>query len=229
MQRLFLKSLQIQKLNLRFFLFGAALAAIIFGLISWRVYEPFAVVSAEKMNTLYIGVDNPITAITTHGAVDIDSISVSGGTITGDRGRFVVSVSRVGDCTITIKKNGVKQSFPFNIKKIPDPVLVLGAGPSKRGGIMPLGEFKAQRGISAILESMNFDAKCSVASYSIVRESRGLDPEKIFNEGGTYGKEASSLINKATTGDRYTYLYIKARCTGDVAARDMGSIVITIK
>lgn len=231
MQQLFVKSSQIQKLHLRSFLFGAALTAIIFGLISWKVYlaQPFAAVSADKMNVLYIGVDNPISAITTNGAVDKDSISLSDGTLTGDQGKFNAIVSKSGSCTITVKYNGIKQDFPFRVKRTPDPVPVLGAGPNKKGGIMPLAEFKAQRGVAAILENFDFDARCSVISYDIVRVTKDSSPAIVNNIGAPFTNEGKELIMLSNPGDTYYFNEIQARCPGDIANRTLGSMVFAIR
>ena len=49
----------------------------------------------------------------------------------------------------------------------------------KRGGAMPNGVFKAQQGVIPVLENSDFEAKCQIQSFRLVRvaprPSRGAD------------------------------------------------------
>jgi len=47
--------------------------------------------------------------------------------------------------------------------------------------------------------------------------------------GGKYQSKTKDLVNRAKPGDRYFFENIKCNCPGDAAARDLGTIGITIK
>lgn len=83
-----------------------------------------AAIAADKMNVLYIGIDNPITiAVPTIKPEDLVP-HISSGRITGSNGKYNVNVFGSNDVTITLtKKDGSKIPgvYLFKVKRIPDP------------------------------------------------------------------------------------------------------------
>ncbi len=199
------------------------------GEFDYEVGQRSAALSADKMNVFYIGVDNPVSVAVAGASSNQIKVSGTGVNISGSGTKYIATGQRVGDCTVTVSAPGISQSFPFRVKKIPDPVPVLGAGPNKKGGSMPNGEFKAQRGIAAILENFDFEAKCSVQSFEFVHVAKRQDAVPVQNNGGTYEAAALRLVNNVKPGDICYFNDIKARCPGDGAARSLGSIVFQIR
>jgi hypothetical protein len=93
---------------------------------------------------------------------------------------------------------------------------------------MNSGEFKAQRGLFAVLENFDFDARCEILGYQIVRVPRRQDPEVEANRGGGYGAEARGLVERAKAGDTYYFENVKAKCPGDASGRDINQLVFKI-
>ena len=83
-----------------------------------------AAVMLDKMNVFYIGVDNPITIGSPTGW-DKTKVSMSGGSLNGTGSKRVVNVSNIGPASITVVADGKTSTFPFRVKKVPDPVLQL--------------------------------------------------------------------------------------------------------
>jgi gliding motility-associated protein GldM len=124
-----------------------------------------AAVMLDKMNVFYIGVDNPVTIGSTTGW-DKTSVSISGGgaTISPGTAKRTVKVTSIGECKITVTADGKSTSFPFRIKRIPDPIIKV--GPSG-GGKMQAVVFRSQQFVRADLENFDFEAKFNVTGATI--------------------------------------------------------------
>lgn len=196
----------------------------------YEVGERSVAISASKMNVFYIGVDNPVEI--SAAGVPSNQIKVGmnggGGSIkrNGD-GTYNVRVSSpTNDAKVTVNAPGMNASKTFRVKRIPDPVAKLS---KSRGGTMSQGEFKAQPGVLPVLENFDFEARCQVKGFRVVRVAPRQDAEIAVNGGGKFTGNAGSLIRKASPGDRYFFEDIKASCPGDKAPRDIGSMTFNIR
>ncbi len=201
------------------------------GSFEYEVGERSCNVAATKMNVFYIGVDNPVSVTAAGISSNALKVNASGVTLKKDgRGGYIATASRPGEAKITVSGGGLKPTnFPFRVKRIPDPTPALGAGPNKKGGVMPNGEFKAQLGLAAILEGFDFDAKCKIQGYEITRVAKRQDPVSHVNGGARYGDAAKRAVMQAKPGDTYYFDKVKARCPGDSAGRKLSSVVFKIK
>jgi len=200
---------------------------------SYEVGERSVSVSPLKMNVFYIGVDNPV-AVTAAGVAS-NEIKVSmggsgGGTINKSGGNYNVRVTKPTRknefAKINVSAPGLTESRDFRVKRIPDPVAKLG---KDRGGAMPSGQFKAQPGVFPVLEGFDFDAKCNITEFVVVRAPKRQDVEIKRNSSGRYSGDVAALIKKAKAGDRYFFENIKCKCPGDAASRNIGQMVFNIK
>ncbi len=189
--------------------------------------------SGTKMDVFYIGVENPVQ-VSAAGVNSRDvKVSMSGGgaaTIAkGSDGNWVVNATRPAGkndpAFVNVTAPGLSEKRAFRIKPIPTPVPKLSA---KRGGAMSSGEFRAQGGVIADLENFDFEARCNIKGYRVVRVAKRKDPEIEINVGAKYGA-ASRIIQKASPGDRYYFENIKCTCPGDKGPRDLGSMSFVIK
>lgn len=198
----------------------------------FEVGERSAAISAAKMNVFYIGVDNPVE-ISVAG-VPSNQVNVSmeggGGNITRNSdGTYNVTVTTptAGGqfARINLSAPGFTASKDFRVKRIPDPVPMLS---QSRGGKIGSGTFRAQGGVIPVLEGFDFDARCDIAGYSLVRVPNRQDPEVVTNPGGKYTPDALRLVNKAVPGDRFFFENIRCKCPGDIAQRDLGTMAFVI-
>jgi len=200
---------------------------------SYEVGERSVTISPLKMNVFYIGVDNPVAVSAAGVASNKIKVSMSGaggGTINKASGNFNVKVTKPtkkGEFAyINVSAPGLTEKREFRVKRIPDPVPKLGKA---RGGAMPSGQFQAQPGVFPVLEGFDFDAKCGITEFVVVRAPKRQDVQIVRNKGGKYTGEAASVIKKAKAGDRYFFENIKCKCPGDAAARNIGQMVFNIK
>ncbi|MCB9327504.1 MAG: hypothetical protein H6572_02340 [Lewinellaceae bacterium] len=200
----------------------------------YEVGERSVAISASKMNVFYIGVDNPVEI--SAAGVPSNQIKVSmsgsgGGTINrnGD-GTYTVKVTKPTTVSESAKINvsapNLNASKDFRVKRIPDPRPMLG---SEGGGSIGNGTFKAQLGIYPKLENFDFEAKCDITEFLLVRAAKRQDPEFAKVSGGRYDAKSKGLVDKATPGDKYIFQNIKCKCPGDPAPRDLGQLVFDIK
>ena len=194
---------------------------------SYEVGERSVTVSADKMNVMYIGVNNPITVAaagvaSTQVAVEADGVRLE----PLGNGKYIARPSRVGDAKIWVSGGGLERTgFDFRVKRIPDPVLRLG---SKKGGNIKAAEFKAHQGIIPFIEHFDFDARCNIVDFEIVRVPKNDDVRVVKNNGGRYGAEAQSLVNAARIGDVYYFNRVKVRCPGDEHSRVLNGMIFNI-
>jgi gliding motility-associated protein GldM len=203
------------------------------GEFKYEVGQASCTVAADKMNVFYIGVPNPISISAAGVSSNKMNVSINGGggTISGSGKSYTVNVNSPGECKIVISSPelGAPASFTFRVKRIPDPVPKMGNGPNAKGGKMGNGEFKAQQGLFADLVGFDFEARCNIQSYTLTRVAKRQDPVPADNQGGTFSGQARSAVDQAKPGDVYYFDDIKARCPGDVAGRNIGSLVFSIK
>lgn len=201
----------------------------------YEVGERSVSVSATKMNVFYMGVDNPVevsAAGVPSAQVQVSMSGSGGGSITRNSdGTFNVRVStptKLGEYAyVNVTAPGLTARKEFRVKRIPNPTAKLS---NSLGGNMSAGEFKAQQGLRADLEGFDFDAKCDILGYELVRVQRRADPEILpAHRGGIYSSEARAMVDKAKPGDTYFFNNVKAKCPGDQAGRDINGLTFNIK
>lgn len=195
---------------------------------TYEVGSRSVAVSADKMNVFYMGVDNPISVSAS--GVSSNEVRVNGSgpiTVSGSYPTFTVKGTNPGDAKISVSANGSPLgTFDFRVKRIPDPVAKLG---NKADGSMGNGEFKAQSGLIAWLEGFDFDAKCQIQGFKVVRVPKRQDPITVVNPGGKFNADAQRIVRAATPGDTYYFNDVKGRCPGDNAGRKLNSMVFSIR
>ena len=200
----------------------------------YEVGETSVTVSADKMNVLYIGVDNPISvAAAGYNSNDI-RVGINGG---GGKVRkvgssnYVVTVTTPTppgkDAKVVITNNGrTVKSAPFRVKRIPNPEARLGRN---NGGVMKSGEFKAQAGVLAILDNFDFDARCAISGFEMVYVAPRQDAVLAQNSGARFNDKAARLKNRAKPGDTFYFRDVRAKCPGDKNTRKINDMVFNIK
>lgn len=194
----------------------------------YEVGQRSVAVSLDKMNVFYIGVDNPISVSAAGVSSNDVKVTASGVTVTSQGGgKYIVrATTPSNDAKLVVSGGGASQTFTYRVKRIPDPVPMIG---KKKGGQFGNGEFKAQGGIAAVLENFDFEAKCDMVGFEFTYFAKRQDPVSTTNSGARWSSQAQSMVDKAKPGDAYFFDDIKCKCPGDVAARNIGSIAVKIR
>lgn len=144
---------------------------------SYTVGASSVSVSADKMNVLYIGVDNPISVAAAGVPAESIHASITQGSLapTGP-GKYLARVSTQGQATVNVSgmiQGSIRSlgTMVFRTKLIPDPVAEIGGS---KGGMFSSAAFRVQQGVSAILENFEFDARFLVTSFEIGFDGTGF-------------------------------------------------------
>lgn len=181
------------------------------------------------MNVLYAGVDNPIT-ISAAGIPSATMKVKASGTELQHRGgsAYIAQPRQPGKAVITVSGAGLAPvDFEYRVKKIPDPLLELA---QKRGGTLPAATFRVQQGIIPVLENFDFQARCEITGFELVRKPAQADIAVARNAGARFTGPARRLIDAAERGDTYYFNEVKVRCPGDTGpARELNSLIFKIR
>lgn len=197
--------------------------------LTYVVGEPTGLsISADDVSVLYTGLQNHISINAGVGAERVH-VSTDNGTVTnGERaGVYITEPARAGQpANIKVVVDG-KGTFTkqFRVKSVPDPVGVVGIN---KGGRMRVNEFKAQFGVSALLENFVFDkVKFTVNSYTIVCTGAGFNPLKFENvNGASFDPVRNTLIEQCRIGTTVTIDNI--RVSGPGGSRLLPPIVYNL-
>lgn len=195
----------------------------------YQVAVPSVSVSPTKMNVFYVGVDNPVE-ITAAGipAADINA-SISSGSLTPrGGGKYTARVKTGIKTTIRVSAAGRSLgSKKFRIKRVPDPVAVLGTGANKKGGLIPQNTLVAMRGIRAEMENFDFDLRFSIVRFDVTCNIDGFD-ETARSNSGRFTAQQKNIIRKAKRGGRVIIEDVRARGP-DGTVRKLNDIVFKLQ
>ena len=195
----------------------------------YQVARPSAVVSPDKMNVLYIGVDNPLSVSAPGTPASKMKVSMSGGRLTGSGGKYVARVSSPGTAKIVVAaevapgKMQTLSSTDFRVKRIPDPVAKFGG---KSGGTMASVALKAQRAVFASLENFDFDAKFNVTKFTMIIAKPRADAVVLSTSGNDLSPAMRSALASIGPGTRVIFDNIIA-VGPDGSPRQLNSIALS--
>ncbi len=168
--------------------------------IDYTVGTPSGVaVMADKMNVLYIGVENPLTITAGAGSEKV-SATFSGGSLKKVSGnKYIANPTNPGEHTVTVMVEGkAAGKVGFRVKQLPLPAAYVG---NLKPGPVPTANFKAMGGVIAKLEDSEFDAPYEVVSYTVGALSPDIpDYAPVTNNGNRWNGGAAALINKLKPG-----------------------------
>lgn len=186
-----------------------------------------ALVSADKMNVLYRGVENPISA----SMLGVDNATVSltaaGASVTGGRGKWIVRPGAGNTVNITIsgkQPNGktVTETFPFRVKSVPAP-----QGQIRNQNVvsMPASSI-ANQVVACAIPDFDFPVSFQVTGFSF----------KVPGKAATYVsgnsmKSVEALTKNLKTGDICYVFGIQATATGlgGQMLKNISPIVINVQ
>ena len=199
--------------------------------IEYTVGQSAASIALDKMNVLYIGVDNPVSISTSGGGSEKMQVSITGGggsIVSQGGGHFVARVNSVTDeCYITVSVDGrVAGKAPFRTRTIPRATATVGGFES--GDNVNAGAFKAQSGVGAYIKDFPFQLKYSVVSFTLTADNDEGDIDEAPCTGNTWSPKAQQIIKNLKTGRLVTIDNI--RCVGeDGRNQKLPSLVYYIK
>lgn len=195
----------------------------------YMVAKPAAAVSPDAMNVFYIGIDNPVSVSAAGVAPENLSVTMSGGTISGSRGKYTVRVSGGKEVSVNVAakmgdKNQAMGSFKFRVKRIPDPVAKFSG--KKGTANINKSDLLSAAGIVAEMENFDFDVKVSVQSFDISANIGGFLSTKSSNS-NKVTPEQKSMLQTVKPGSRVYIENIKVKMP-DGSVRDIAPINLKV-
>ena len=176
-----------------------------------------AVVSADKMNVVYRGVQNPIT-ISIPGVTD-NNVRASATGLKRTKGtKYMLSPGKGKEVKINVAgttSDGTKISSPpviFRIKDIPPPAATIR---NQYGSINMPKSSLAKSSISAALIDFDFDLKLKVSSFKVKIPGQST----VIVNGTRFDARAQKALMKAKRGDVVSVFDIKASIVGNSSYR----------
>lgn len=170
----------------------------------------------DKMNVMYIGVDNPITLSASGYNIEDVALSMPGAELKPGpgKGTYVARVSKEGkiDWSINAKsRSGAGMAKvsggQIRVKLIPNPqATIMG----KSSGLFPTAQFKVQRGILANVDGFDFETKFQVTKFRFTWVPKIGDPKELEVKGPLFTNDVANVMQRIRPGDRVIMENIKA-------------------
>jgi gliding motility-associated protein GldM len=201
------------------------------------VVAPSAVaISAEKMNVVYAGVDNPL-AISAAGVAPGDlevKAEGAGAKLTNlGNGAYNIKVAPGGTVTITVYERTAeglkKQGQPkvFRVKKLPDPPLKLLGKPIGANTELTQTEARNITQFSLDLSNYDFAAPFKVQSFSITMGGNGNSWQFFNCEGAVLSPAALYAIRRVKRGSKIYFEDIVVKAPD--GNRQLSNVKISVK
>ncbi len=196
----------------------------------YQVAAGGVVVSPEKMNVMYIGVDNPMAISAAGFPNEKVKASMSQGSLKANgNGKYTAKVTKQGKATVSVSAQvdgKMKQlgTAEFRVKPVPDPVAKVG---NSKGGATKTSTFKVQRGLIAALENFDFDVRFNIVSFMMTYSAARQDLVDARTTGPLFDSKMQGFIKRSKPGDIFYFDEIRAKGP-DGTTRKLPSIVFKL-
>ncbi len=184
----------------------------------YSVVAPSATVSADMMNVLYAGYDNPISISIPGVPLTAISASMSGG---GFRmigpGKYIARPLAIGkDVTINVVSNqngNVHQvgRFAFHVRKLPDPIAYILVGSDRfKGGALSKASLMGVSGISAAIDDGLLDIQFKVIGFETVFFDNMGNAVPMVSAGAHFSERQRETFRKLSHNKRFYISHVSA-------------------
>jgi gliding motility-associated protein GldM len=172
--------------------------------IEYMVGSANASIALDKMNVLYIGIDNPITIAASGGGDDKVRAEIVGGggqLIRMGGGKYNCRVSQITDkCIVNVYvDNKLAGASEFRVQPLPEASAYVGGKQS--GEQMSAGEFRNQAGVQVGVKNFPMKLDYSVVSYNFTCDTDD-DIVSISNQGAAFNPAVRAAINQHVKSGR---------------------------
>ena len=182
----------------------------------YTVVDPSATVSADLMNVLYAGYNNPISISVPGVPLNKISATMSNGTLQPvGPGRYIARPSKVGqDVTFTVTSTNTGRAqqmgqFSFRVRKLPDPTPYISmkdehGNPTRyKGGGLAKAQLVAATSIGAAIDDGILDIAFRVQSFETVFFDNMGNAVPMASEGASFSSRQMETFRKLTRNRRF--------------------------
>lgn len=204
----------------------------------WQSFQPAATISAEAMNVLYIGLENPISVSVPGFRAEDVVVSAGPGCVlskASGTGKYIAKVSRVQGSKTKISASvkmpdGTSRQMgqmEYRIREVPNPEPLfgsLGSGAQGKGALMAQSTLNASLGSGFAFEGVRF----VVTRYTALLVPKVGNAIPITVTGNSLSS-VNSRIASARSGDKLIIANVEANGPGGITKKLTASLVIDIK
>jgi gliding motility-associated protein GldM len=186
-------------------------------------------VSTDKTRVFYQGLENLVSVTGSGGAETVDlRVDGAGGSVQRlSKGQYNVTFTQTGYATVTAtdSKNKTTATFRIPVKRVPDPLAVIGGIAS---GSMPVNRLRAQQGVIADLKDFVFEGvKYDVVGYFIMFTGPGFqEPETAEVNGPAFSGPVRQWLNRCEGGSTIIVGNIKVIGPGGTRTLQQGITIV---
>jgi gliding motility-associated protein GldM len=199
---------------------------------TYQVFSPVATVSANKMNLLYVDLNNPLSiSVPGFSAADIRVTTSSGSSISGGNGLYNIKVDgSQRKVKVTVFAGGKNMgTTEYRVRNVPTPSVQVGGITNFSRGASP-PQLCAQNRIMANLGAdFAYDLRWNVLSYTVIYDPRNGSPIRKRISGNSIPSDVKSLMCGARAGDRFFIEEIKARDAEYGITRRLNPAIINVR
>lgn len=184
----------------------------------YTVVNPAATVSADLMNVLYAGYDNPLSVSIPGVPLNKVSASIDGGSLRQvGMGRYIVRPTVVGkDVTISVASlnNGSARQmgrFSFHVRKLPDPTAYISLGDNRyRGGGLAKSSLMSASGIKAAIDDGLLDIEFKVTGFETVFYDNMGNAVPVVSNGAAFSQRQREMFRTLSRNRRFYITKVRA-------------------
>jgi gliding motility-associated protein GldM len=208
----------------------------------YTVVDPSATVSADLMNVLYAGYNNPISVSVPGVPLNKISATMSGGSLqSAGPGRYIARPSQVGQnvtITVTSTNTGRPQQmgqFSFRVRRLPDPTPYInlkdeqGNADRFRGGGLAKGQLMGIDGIGAAIDDGILDITFKVISFETVFSDNMGNSVPMASNGSQFSDRQKETFRKLPRNRRFYISNVVAVGPDGIQRRLKNAIEVIVK
>ena len=183
---------------------------------AYTVVDPSATVSADLMNMLYAGYDNPLSVSVPGVPLNKVQATMTNGTLRQTApGRYIARPAQIGqDATVTVTSTNTGRpqqmgQYTFRVRKLPDPTPYISmkdehGNPTRyKGGGLPKAQLIAAQQIGAAIDDGILDIAFRVQSFETVFFDNMGNAVPMASEGAQFSARQRDTFRKLSRNRRF--------------------------
>ena len=203
----------------------------------YYVVDPSATVSADLMNVLYAGYDNPMSVSIPGVPLNAVTATMSGGSLRSVApGKYIARPSTIGqDVTIIVSSNQTGKAqqmgkFTFHVRKLPDPTAYIAIGTNRfRGGGLAKSSIMSMNTLQAAIDDGLLDIAFRVNSFQTVFFDNMGNAVPVSSNGASFSQQQREMFRKMSRNKRFYITKISASGPDGTTRQLPGSMEIIVK
>lgn len=171
------------------------------------VLPKIGTLTADLMNVLYAGYDNPMSVSVSGANHDDISLTMTGGSLSKvGSGKFIARPTTVGqNAVFSVSVGGTEiGTFTYKVRKLPDPTPYIPMGTDRfKGGAFSKASLMGASGIKAAIDDGLLDIEFAVQSFETVFFDNMGNAKPLRSEGSSFSAAQKAQFRQLSSGKRF--------------------------